>query len=211
MVNRPLLSLPDYQRIYQVIYSVLEASGIAKTHRACIFFATAGALILREHYRLPATFSVGTLALMIDEKNANVLVYGRQEDDRWLYDTDGFHAWVECNGWLVDFMAPILGVALKEDGASFDVPRNMLQKPLAERKFDLREIQHIGEFYCHSDKNLAESILDRQPAEFADLLNVCVTWFRKPPKALRPIALGGTDIHSPQPLVLRAPSIGGVW
>lgn len=43
-MNRlPLLPLPDYQRIYQVLYSVLEASGIAVTHRACIFFATVGA------------------------------------------------------------------------------------------------------------------------------------------------------------------------
>lgn len=211
MSRRPLLPLPDYQRIYQVIYSVLEATGIATTHRACLFFATAGVTILRKHYNLPATFSVGTLALMVDEKQANVVVYGRQEDGEWVHDSNGFHAWVECNGWLVDFMAPIMRLALKEDGVGFDVPRYMLQKPLVDRKDDPREIQHVGEFYCHSDKALAESLIDSQQMEFMDLLHVCETWFRKPPKALPPIALGGTDVQTPQPLVLRAPSIDGVW
>lgn len=168
-------------------------------------------LILREHYKLPATLSVGSMALMVDETKANVVVYGRLEEGQWVYDADGFHAWVECNGWLVDFMAPIMGMALEEDGASFGVPRNMLQKPLADRKFDPKAIQHVGEFYCQSDKTLAESVLDSQGVEFTDLLNVCVTWFRKPSKALPPIALGGTDEKNPKPLVLKAPSIMGVW
>ena len=211
MTRRPLLPLSDYQRIYQVIYSVLEATGIVTTHRACLFFSTAVVTILRKHYGLPATFSAGTLALMVDEKKANVAVYGRQEDGEWVYDTNGFHAWVECNGWLVDFMAPIMGVALKEDGINFDVPRNMLQKPLADGKHDLREIQRVGDFYCYSDKAQAESLIDSQQLEFMDLLNACETWFRKPPKALPSIALGGTDVQAPKPLVLKAPSIGGVW
>jgi hypothetical protein len=211
MTHPPLLPLPDYQRIYQVIYSVLEATGFATTHRACLFFATAGVTILRKHYGLPATFSVGTLALMVDEKKANVVVYGRQEDGEWVHDSNGFHAWVECNGWLVDFMAPIMGAALKEDGVGFDVPRNMLQKSLVDRKHDLRQIQHVGEFYCHSDKALAEALIDSQPAEFMGLLHVCETWFRKPPAAMPPIALGGTDVLVPKRLELRAPAIGGVW
>ena len=48
MPRSPLLPLPDYQRIYQITYSVLEASEIAITHRACIFFASVGALMLRD-------------------------------------------------------------------------------------------------------------------------------------------------------------------
>lgn len=60
MSRRSLLPLADYQRIYQVGYSVLEASGIPKTHRAFLFFATVGMLILREHYRLAVCFAVKT-------------------------------------------------------------------------------------------------------------------------------------------------------
>lgn len=79
MARSPLLPLPDYQRIYQITYSVLEASEIAIAHRACIFFASVGALILRDQYSLPATISAGRMALMVDEQKANVVVYGRDE------------------------------------------------------------------------------------------------------------------------------------
>lgn len=54
--------------------------------------------ILRNHYGLPATFSVGTLALMVDEEKANVVVYERQVAEEWVCDDEGFHAWVKCNG-----------------------------------------------------------------------------------------------------------------
>ena len=56
MARSPLLPLPDYQRIYQVTHSVLEASEIAITHRACIFFASVGALILRGQFDGIASF-----------------------------------------------------------------------------------------------------------------------------------------------------------
>jgi hypothetical protein len=210
MSRRPLLPLADYQRVYQVAYSVLEASDIAKTHRACLFFATVGMLVLREHYRLEATLSVGSMALMVDEEKANVVVYGRDEDGEWVQDSEGFHAWVECDGWLIDFMAPIMGAALKEDGVGFDVPRRMLQKFLADRQPHPRAIQHEGEFFCLSDRALAEAVLDSQGAQFMDLVKVCLTWFRKPPRPMPTILLGSTDL-APRPLILKAPAIVGAW
>lgn len=210
MAKRPLLPLVDYQRIYQVIYSVLETSGIARTHRACMFFASAGALILREHYQLEATLSVGSMALMVDEATAQVAIYGREENGAWVYDSHGFHAWVECNGWLIDFMAPIMGKAFKEDGGTFAIPAKMLQKPLSERLEHYLAIQHEGEFFAQSDAKLAESVLESQGIEFNDLIRMCLTWFRKPPKALPPLAMA-SNIGAPKQLVLRAPTIVGVW
>ena len=210
MARRPLLPLPDYQRIYQVTYSVLEASEIAITHRACIFFAAVGTMILREHYSLPATISAGCMALMVDEQKANVVVYGREENGAFVNDKDAFHAWVDCNGWLIDFMAPIMGVALLEDGCDWHVLRRMLQKRLTDRKASLREIQHVGEFFISRDRSLAESLIDRQSVQFGDLMETCLAWFRRPPKPLKDIALA--DSHGPtKTLVMRAPSIDGVW
>ena len=147
MASSLLLALPDYQRIYQVIYSVLEASEGAVTHRACMFFASAGALLLREHYGLQATISSGCMGLMVDEKAANVVVYGREEGGNFVHDTQGFHAWNECDGWMIDFMAPIMGVALREDGKDMRVPRRMLQKRLEDREPSLSAIQHVGDYF----------------------------------------------------------------
>lgn len=210
MNGRPLLLLPDYQRIYQVIYSVLEASGIAVTHRACIFFAAVGANILREHYNRPATISAGCMALMVDEQRANVVVYGRDEDGVFVNDEKAFHAWVECDGWLIDFMAPIMGVALRRDGVDWPIPRRMLQKRLTDRKNSLGEVQHVGEFFASHDHALTESLIDGQSVKFLDLMNVCMAWYRRPPKPLKEVALA--DSHGPtKKLMLRAPSIEGIW
>lgn len=207
--KRPLLPLPDYQRIYQVIYSVLEATQAVNTHRACIIFTIAGTLILREHYKLPATISAGFMGLMVDEKSSTVAMYGRMGNAPES-DNQAFHAWVECDGWLIDFMAPIMGVAFKEDGHALNVPRRMLQKPLSARKASPDELQTVGDFYLDHDAALAESLIDTQSAGSIDLAEVCVAWFRRPPKALKEIALG--DSHGkPKQLVLRAPSIDGVW
>ena len=210
MARRPLLPLPDYQRVYQVAYSVLEASEIAITHRACIFFASVGVLILRDQYKLPATFSTGTMAMMVDERSSTVAVYGRRDGDQFVSDEAGFHAWVECSGWLIDFMAPIMGIALREDGHAANVPARMLQKPLAERKSSLAEIQHEGEFFLHHDASLAEALLDTQSVQFQDLVKVAIAWFQKPPKPLRDVALGG-NVGRPKRLVVCAPAITGVW
>lgn len=210
MNQRPLLPLPDYQRIYQVIYSILETTGIAVTHRACIFFAAVGANILRKHHDLPATISAGCMALMVDEQRANVVVYGRDENGVFVNDEKAFHAWVECDGWLIDFMAPIMGVALRQDGVDWHVPRRMLQKRLSDRKDSLGEVQHVGEFFASHDHALTELLIDGQSVQFLDLMNACTAWYRRPPKPLKQIALA--DSHGPtKKLTLRAPSIDGVW
>jgi hypothetical protein len=208
-LKRLLIPLADYQRIYQITYSVLEATGIVNTHRACILFASVGVMILREHYRLKAMLGVGSMALMVDEAKANVVVYGCQKDGEWIYDSNGFHAWVECDGWLIDFMAPIMGQSLREDGCTFAVSRKMLQKRLASRQPTLRAIQHEGEFFCCSDPSLAESILDSQGVQFEDLVKVCMAWFRKPPKALPQISLGATPPRQNSCRLLRIRPRGG--
>lgn len=207
---RPLLPLSDYQRIYQVAYSVLQASEIAITHRACLFFASAGALLLRKHYKIQATISTGCMALMVDEKNAGVLVYGSEVDGEWGCGPDAFHAWVECEGWLIDFMAPIMNVSAKEDGAVFVVPRRMLQKRLEDGCSSPQSLQHVGDFFANHDPALGNTLFDSQTVAFTDLLHVCDVWFRKPPKPMKPLGMG--DLHGePKMLRLQAPSIEGVW
>jgi hypothetical protein len=210
MNRRPLLPLSDYQRIYQVIYTVLQASEIAVTHRACIFFASVGANILRTHHDLPATISAGCMALMVDEQRTNVAVYGRDENGAFVNNETAFHAWVECDGWLIDFMAPIMGVAFREDGINWSIPRRMLQKELIDGKNTLGEIQHAGDFFASHDRALTESLIDGQGLQFLDLMNTCMTWYRKSPKPLKAVSLA--DSHGPtKKLTLRAPSMDGVW
>jgi hypothetical protein len=151
---------------------------------------------------------------MVDEKKDSLVVYGREEEDKFVCDENGFHAWVECNGWMIDFMAPIMGVAFREDGGNINVPRRMLQKRLSDQKASFSELQRAGDFLVSHDSSLAERVLDNQQSnQFEDLANVCLEWFRRPPKALRKdIMMGDSHVANPKPLTTaRAPSIDGVW
>lgn len=76
-------------------------------------------LILLEHSRLPATISAGFMGMMVNEKSSTVAMYGRMGDGP---ESDGqaFHAWVECQGWLIDLTAPAMGLAFKEDRRPLD-------------------------------------------------------------------------------------------
>ncbi len=47
---KDVIPFADYCRIFRVIFTVLD--GRANTHSACIFFAMAGAAILRKHNNL---------------------------------------------------------------------------------------------------------------------------------------------------------------
>lgn len=197
------LSLPNYQRIYQFIYSVLEASGSAITHRSCVFFAATGAAILQTHYDLPATIGIGCMVLRVDKQRPNVVVYGRIENGYFVSDETAFHAWVECDGWLIDFMTPIMGVALQQAGADWVVPSRMLQKNLEDSKNSLGEIQHIGEFFVEHNAALADLVIDSQSARFFQLMDTCVDSYCKLPEPLRKTE--SAYIHSR----LCAPSIVG--
>jgi hypothetical protein len=210
MTQTPPLPLADYLRIYQVIYSVLQASEIATTHRACLFFTIAGTLLMRQHYGLNATITVGGAALMVNEKERRVVVYGRDREGAFVGESDAFHAWVQCEGWMIDFMAPILGAALREDGHDWVVPARMLQKRLADGAHAIGDIQHAGEFCLSPDAILAEQLIDRLSVGSTDLLKVCQAWFRPPPKPLKSMQIGSSQ-GTPKNLVLRAPAITGTW
>jgi hypothetical protein len=205
MRSVPPLPFLDYQRIYQFIFDALESSGSTITYRSCVFFAATGATILREHYNVPATISVGSMALRVDELQPNVVIYGRNENGCLQSDENAFHSWVECDGWLIDFMAPILDIALQKAGTNWTVPSRMLQKNLADSKTSLGEIQHAGDFVVGHNTELANLVLDSQSARFFQLMEICVGNYRKLSEPLKMTASTYTYGLS------RAPSIEGNW
>src|SRR4051812_45150367 len=85
--TKAVLPFADYCRIFRVIYSVLEGSG-AKTPRACKFFAVAGALILRNHYKLDALVMAGAAAYAVGRSPINndvrIATFGHEENGQLL-------------------------------------------------------------------------------------------------------------------------------
>lgn len=203
------LTLPEYGRIYEVIYSVLE--GRANTPYACTFFAIAGALILKEHHRIEARPVAGAFLLCLDP-TPSVISIAKNDGGIVTSDRSGFHMWVQTRTHVVDFMAPIFDESINGKGYNGTVPRKMLQCPLSAEVESIDRLSAPGDYFTLPNieltKELVQSFMNR-PSHM-DLLRAANRWFKKYPKKLDDLSLLN-DLGEVHKLTLSAPKISGAW
>lgn len=202
------LTLPEYGRIYEVIYSVLE--GRANTPFACMFFAAAGALILNKHYRIPARAVAGAFILCTDSA-PSVISIAKNEDGMITSARDGFHMWVQTETHVIDFMAPIFNESIAGKGYP-SVPRKMFQRPLSAEAESIDGLHMPGDYFTMPNIELTDELVDSlfDRAGNVDLLNAVDRWFEKHPKKMDDLCLMD-DLGKIHPLNLSAPAVSGAW
>lgn len=175
--------MPDYERIFRVMYSVIEED--VHSSQACIFFTLVGAAILEKKYKVKAHRVAGAAA--IAGPNGTVLTFGKIVDNDLVSHSDAFHCWIEAGDVVVDFMAPLFTESLKACGHNIPVPRRMFQKSLREMSPSIHELRGEGAFYLKPNPDLALDLFSVFSKRYGntDLANVCMTWFKRPPKPLR--------------------------
>lgn len=181
-----MLLLADYERITQTIKSILDSEGAATAH-SCQFFAMMGAAILYTHYHIPARPMFGAAFLLLDEASRDILSYGRFEGDSARSDPDHYHAWVDTQEYVIDFMAPLYQDAMRSKGYKKDVPRWMLQRhksTIADSPFSLRR---KGDCHFQENSTLSKHMVNYylNEAMYRDLIEISTQWFRKPPEIMR--------------------------
>lgn len=206
---KPPLTLPEYNRIYQVIFSVLE--GRANTPFACMFFAAAGALILSKHYKIPARAVAGA-SLVCTDPTPSVISIAKNGDGMVTSDRDGFHMWVQTETHAIDFMAPIFNESVAGKGYTISVPRKMFQRPLSAEAESIDKLYSPGDYFTMPNVELTDKLIDSLFARAGnvDLLNAADRWFKKYPKKLDSLSLLN-DLGEVHKLTLSAPSISGAW
>jgi len=205
------LTFADYQRIYTVLYATLQAAE-ARTHRACIFFTIVGAAILRKDHGLQAQIVAGAAAYSFDDAGRQLVSFGRLEDGYFRCRPDAFHAWIECEGFVIDFMAPIFQDALRADGHGLTVPRRMFQKPVSAAVAGMPDPTHRGEFCLVPDQGRTGEIKAAfGAAEMnADLGSLAMTWYKPPPRKIK-AEFQFNDTEGLRTATLRAPALDGTW
>jgi len=206
-----LLPFADYCRIFRVIYSVLD--GRAHTHRACIFFAVTGAFILRQHYKVQALPVAGAAAYMVDFDTSLVATFGKIEDDMLISTPDAFHCWVQCDGYAIDFMAPVFRENLQAAGISQIIARKMFQRPLAEMASSSEELICEGAFSLFPNSERTQAMIENfeTKASSGDLANICAHWYRRPPERMLETLGMANDLGEVERLKLHGPEVAGVW
>jgi uncharacterized protein DUF2026 len=140
------ITMADYRRIYSVLYSILEAAE-ARTHRACIFFSVVGAAILKENHGLDAQVVAGAAAYAFDAAGRQLVSFGTLESGMLVCGPDAFHAWIEVDGYAIDFMAPIFNESIRAEGHAITVARKMFQRRIDAAAHGMPDAAVPGDFY----------------------------------------------------------------
>lgn len=210
--NAPPLPLADYLRMHNVMRGVLDSVD-AHTAHACLFFSVAGATLLREFYKKEAQPVIGAMVLLVDNDQRNALTFATLEDGRLVSTKAAFHAWVECAGYAIDFMAPLFPANCAAAGHPFMAPSRMFQKRLEAMAPSHEHLDKAGDFHVVRNPELAAELLQsfyKKPAG-SDLVNICTHWYRRPPYAIAPQMTMGDDLGRLIRIQLANSPVSGAW
>jgi len=203
-----IIKLKEYERIFQIISAVIESEDRDPAH-SCIDYSLFGANILADHFQLNPKVRCGLATFHLGEDD-QVLCFGEVTDDGVSGTPEGFHCWVEANGWVIDFMAPRFR-ELKE--TKFTSHPKMFQKKLSEMAQHPNDMTKAGDFFFSHEQELADSILPPicEHLVMQDLANLCSQWFKKPPKKI-PVSAATVDKNGKmRPVQLKPASIRSNW
>jgi hypothetical protein len=208
-IKKLLLTLPEYDRIYQIIYSVLE--GRVNTPHACMYFAITGSLILNKHYNIPARPVAGAF-LLCTGTAPTVISIGKSADGVITSDRDGFHLWIQTQSHVIDFMAPIFNESARSKGHEITVPRKMFQRLISDETSSIDSLSKVGNYFTLPNLELTEELVGSFTNRLSrmDLLAACDRWFKKHPKKIDDLSLLD-DLGNVHRLTLSAPAITGAW
>ena len=215
--TKPILSFLDYQRLYRVIATVLNSVD-AHTAHACLFFSVAGSLVLSKAHGLDARPWCGSAFYRVNDEDGFTMAFTdtiRFSDGYVESHNKAFHAWIECEGTVIDLMAPLFreSVLSARPATVQHLPRKMFQKPLSMMSVSPFELEQEGDFFLQADPVLTNKLLQHfieKPAS-SDLAEICLHWYKPTPKPI-PSALGmASDDGSQRLMKLDQTELTGKW
>lgn len=75
-----------------------------------------------------------------------VTLRGTDHQDTQSFDT-AFHAWVQCDGYVIDFMTPIFPETCPAAGHPFIAPRRMFQTKWVDMAPSHEHLDREGDFH----------------------------------------------------------------
>lgn len=208
----PPITLPEYERLFRTIHAVV-ANEKGDPIKACLFFAVAGAYLLKRHHKFSSACPVaGVAGYNLRTPTNFAIVFGKPEDEALVADSDHFHCWVEVDGWIVDLMAPLFDEMAPADRKGATIPRFMFQKPVIA---DVNAVSlEVPGAYLHvPNDRLTTHLLKgftENPAYF-DLVQVCDQWYARPPRKIAPSIGIADQTGKAKEVQLSSVQIAGVW
>lgn len=192
MPRKTHLKLQEFNTISIATQSVLRSVAIPEyfpdLNRSCTMFAFCGALALTEVYRIPAKVYAGSFFVR-QPKSEIVLSYAEKDTIVGDDTRQGFHAWVETETHIIDFMSPLYPAILEahpDNTQKLKFENRMLQIRLQDDAQSWREFEDGKSIFALATKNRTQYIASRifsTPAlkDIASLTSQWVDKLRKKP------------------------------
>ena len=210
-----LITLADYRRIYSTIHSLLMADSV-NSHEASMLFSVYSAQILKRHYGIAAQPVVGSAAYHLGLQ-AKILAFGEYQSGHLQSNDSQHHWWVEADGWMIDFMAPLFPVLVKRSGKEAQIEPWMMQKPMEKAKKTLAAVQNQGDFLLVKNDSLASQKMSQMVTEKPHIQRgkLAVDWFVKAPKKMpSPLNVkfeGAQDVSKKKLIAYKSFLVSGSW
>lgn len=210
--STPPITLPEYERLFRTIHAVVKNEQVDPA-KASLFFAVAGAFLLKKHHKLGSACPVAGVAGYNLRTPSNFsLVFGRLEDEGVFSDSSRYHCWIEVDGWVIDLMVPLFDDMAPIDRKGAAIPRWMFQKPLIAEASTV-SLDTPGAYLHVANHRLTTELMKGftgKPA-YMDLVRICEQWYVRPPKKIAP-SVGIEDQSGTVTEVFLSPiRIAGVW
>ncbi len=179
----PPLTLPEYERLFQVIHAVVSNEK-GDPSKACIFFGFAGTEILRSYYKfLSVRFIAGFAGYNLRTPDNKSLVLGTVFNDELVSNRANFHCWIEADDWIIDLTAPLFDAMANRNSSESHIPNYMFQKPLSISGSDLNDLNTPGTYIHIPNTELTKSITNDffKIIAHVDLISICKDWYARPP------------------------------
>jgi hypothetical protein len=208
IMQKFLIPFPDYKRIFLTLFSVLKSEK-ADINHSCTYFSIIGAYILQEHYQIEAKVGVGLALYMVNAEKEGVLTFGEKDGDTIFSSDNGFHAWVEADGWVIDFMAPLFSEMIKHQ---VPCPSKMFQRSFTDMCNSPTEFSASGDFFVSKDIHFSNEVIDQFHADLfkTDMIKLCCQWYRKPPRKMKAMGISNQQ-GDVKKISLNDFNIGGAW
>ncbi len=197
--HHPVIPMPDYVRIFRVIRAVIGSTAV-DSDEACLFMSMSGAAILKYFYKKEARVLAGSAFYLLNAEPRTVLAMTKLADntqDAEIVESDrtGFHCWLECDDYVIDFQALVFPEAMarkdiRGSGESLEsrvrVPRQMFQRRKTAMSASPDVLESAGDFYLQPNIALTNELVRAffGSAVQLDLMRGCMTWYTRPPKKI---------------------------
>jgi hypothetical protein len=134
----------------------------------------------------------GAALFLVNEQQRNVISFATLTEGQVQSSDTSFHAWIQCDEYVIDFMAPMFPEACTSAGHPFIAPRRMFQKKWADMAPSHEHLDQEGDFHLVPNPELTVNL-------------------RRPPKSILPELRMQNDLGEVTRIKLNNSAVSGAW